>query len=198
MRRLIRISTALVILAVVAVSIFFIPACNPIRNVGDPRKPLPSYHPDRPFLFIHSISGYTRDPLPSGVVIAIYPDGRIIRATSQSAVGQSYLRGHLSPDDLARARRILKDSGLLSSKPGGFLVMHAASDHVGVRYGNRVTSWAHTPGLENTNNSSATNPRITRLKQELLALPVQDAKPEPPEEWARSPTEFYEGVHVQE
>src|SRR5688572_22530846 len=117
MRRFIRISTALLILAVVAVSFFFVPACNPIQNVGDPGKPLPSSHPDRPFLFIRRISAYTRHPSPSGVIIAVYPDGRIIRATSESAVGQSYIRGHLSPDDLARARRILKDSGLLSSKP---------------------------------------------------------------------------------
>jgi hypothetical protein len=161
--------------------------CNPIHNVGDPDKPLAEYHPDRPFLFVH------RD---TGLVMAIYPDGRVIRATSESTVGESYIRGRLSPQDVAQARRILHDSGLLSTKPGGWVVLHSDVECVGVRYGERITSWAHSPGFENTNDSSNTNPRINQLKKELLALPVQEPKPEPSQEWNRYPTEFYEGRHT--
>jgi len=172
-----------------------IPGCNPIHNVGDPNKPLPEYHPDRPFLFILTTSGYPGpgQRMISGVIVAIYPDGRVIRATSESTIGESYIRGRLSPEHLAQARRILHDSGLLSTKPGGSLVVDAAAEHVGVRYGKRVISWAHSPGFESTNNASNTSSRITRLKKELLALPLEDPKPEPPQEWSRWPTEFYEG-----
>jgi hypothetical protein len=177
--RLVRLSTYLLIAG-----------CNPIYNVGDPKKALPEYHRDRPFLFIH------QDPSQRGktygVIVAIYPDGRIIRTTSEATVGESYIRGRLSTEDLAKARRILHDSGLLSTRPGGSTVLHVEAEFVGVRYGERVTSWAHSPGFENTNNGSATNPRITKLKKELLALPVQEPQPEPVAEWHRYPTEFYE------
>jgi hypothetical protein len=190
------ISPLVVLLLLVGVSVYFaIPGCNPIEKVGQPDQPLPTYHLDRPFLFIHMTPDYPAPNrrLVSGVIIAIYPDGRIIRAASESTIGESYIRGHLSPENLAQARRILHDSGLLSTKPGGSLVVDAAAEHVGIRYGARVTSWAHSPGFENSNNSDSTNPRITRLKNHLLALPLEDARPDPSQEWSRYPTEFYEG-----
>jgi hypothetical protein len=170
---------------------FFIPGCNPIDNVGDPKKPLPEYHPDRPLLFIHQTP--SQRGTFYGVIVAIYPDGRIIRTTSESALGESYIRGRLSTEDFAKARRILHDSGILSTKPGGSVVLHSRVENLGVRYGARVSSWGHSPDFENTNNSSSYNPRITKLKNDLLALPIQDSKPEPAAEWYRYPTEFYEG-----
>src|SRR4051812_47075922 len=105
----------LILLAVVS-TYFLLPRFNPIHNVGDPNNPLPKYPPARPFLFINMDPGWTPPPRKTGVIVAIYPDGHIIRVTSQSAIGESYIRGRLSPEHLTQARRILHDSGLLSTR----------------------------------------------------------------------------------
>ena len=186
---------AILILLAVLSSYFLLPGRNPILNVGDPSKPLPQDHSDLPFLFINMDPGYTTPPRILGVIVAIYPDGRIIRVVSESTVGQSYIRGRLSPEQVAKARRILHDSGLLSTGGRDTKMADAPTEQVGVRYGKLVGWWAHNPGFEKTKWSSATNPSITRLKKELLALPVEDPKPEPPKEWSRWPTEFYEGAN---
>ncbi len=170
-------------------SIDLLNACsNPIEKVGEPDKPLPEYHADRPFLFIHITPANSRRAV-SGLILAIYPDGRIIRVTSESTIGESYIRGRLSTENLAQARRMLHDSGLLSTKPGGVVVVDGGAEHVGIRYEKHVTSWAHTPGYD----YGPVGSRITQLKKNLLALPLEDPKPEPPQEWDRWPTEFYEG-----
>src|ERR1051325_11722955 len=108
-------------LAIAALAFATTSGCNSVRNVGNPQKPLPAAPPDRPFLFIYESGGHSRHAA-HGVLLAIYPDARIIRATSESTVGQSYIRGRLSPENFAKARRTLGDSGLLSTKPGGIVV----------------------------------------------------------------------------
>jgi len=183
---------AILILLAALSTYFFLPRFNPIHNVGDPNKPLPGYRPDRPFLFINMDSGYSNERI-TGVIVAIYPDGHIIRATSESTVGKSYIRGRLSPEKLAKARRILHDCGLLSTRGRDTEMSDAPVEQVGVRHGKRVSWWARNPGFENTKWSDVTNSSITRLKKELLALPVEEPTPEPPQAWSTWPTQFYEG-----
>src|SRR5215208_6238288 len=76
-----RIFTVIItLLLLVAGSLVIFPGCNSIEKVGQPGKPLPAFHPDRPFLFIHSTSEYgpgAGERTVSGLIVAIYPDGRI-------------------------------------------------------------------------------------------------------------------------
>src|SRR5262245_59997509 len=57
---------------------------------------------DRPFVVIHRYPAY---PLPgreiiSGIIAAVWKDGRILRAQSESTIGKKYIEGRLSQPEL--------------------------------------------------------------------------------------------------
>src|SRR5438477_6370734 len=58
----------------------------------------------RPFFFVYHNPAYPgpRDPIVAGVVVAIWPDGSVVRIADTDAVGQRYFRGKLAVDELAR------------------------------------------------------------------------------------------------
>ena len=93
------------------------------------------------------------------------------------------MTGHLTSAQVGEVRRILGDSGILSTSTDSNLVVDAADEELTVRGANEVRTWAQSPGFEQTGN-----PLITQIRRKLMAIPLPDAALEPPEQWRRFPT----------
>src|SRR5688572_30530164 len=172
--------------AAAALILIFTIGCAGVRHVGNPTHPLPSTRDDAPFVFIYCTSGYS-SRLHAGTLVAVWNDGTIVRAASEEQLGQSYVRSRLTPAQLAHVRSLLGASGLLTDHSEQFLVIDAPAENLTVRYGARLKTWAHSPGFEDTGNHDSTDPRITRLKHALLALPLETPTPHPPHEFTSYP-----------
>ena len=181
---------ALFLAAATALVSTLIIGCAGVRNVGDPDHPLHSARADAPFVFIHCTPAYG-PPWRAGTLVAVWNDGTIVRAASEDQLGQSYVRARLTPEQLAHVRRLLGDSGLLTDHSQSWLIVDAAAETLAVRYDNQVKTWAHSPGFENTSNHDSTDPRITRLKQALLAIPLDNPTPEPAATFSTYPNDWY-------
>lgn len=65
---------------------------------------------DDPIFFANQSSGYCSDcKWKSGLLAAVWPDGRILRARSDEEVGRTYSYGTLKAEDLDFIRRSVKD-----------------------------------------------------------------------------------------
>jgi hypothetical protein len=144
----------------------------------------PSVRPDVPFVFVWEASGYV---LPednhTGVLIAVWSDGRIIRATNRDQCGRSYVRAMLSPTQLHDVCRAIEQSGVLRSRPNLPILVDFSTEQLSVRRGRRFYEWTHCPGLSGTNNADSTNPRLAAIVDALMALPLIDPRPEPAKPW---------------
>lgn len=191
-----------VLLVLIGVEIVAISgSCAPSRTatssiysrVKDPHYPLSSQKNDLPFLFLHHFPGHPAqgERLSAGTIVAIWPNGTIVRAKSETEIGHTYIRGRLTSKQLDDVRSELGQSGLLKSSDRNPLVVDAASERVVIRWDGIVRQWAHSPGNEGTINSNSTNPKITALKSYLMALPVDHPAPEPPDAYAKFPQAWY-------
>lgn len=154
----------------------------------------PTSRPDVPFVFVYETSGFVlaADDY-GGVLVAVWPDGRVIRASSRHECGRSYVRTMLSPAQLNYVCRAIVHSGVPHSKPDAPLVVDAATEQVSVRRGRRFYRWIHCPGFTGTNNADSTNPQLTAAVDALMALPLNDPQPEPADRWrGRFPAEWEE------
>lgn len=189
MRRYFR---AILQFAVVAAGIVVIaPVVSCVSPVADPNRPFPDQQSEKPFLFFHLLPAYSPKPV-SGIMVAVWPDGKIVRATSESATGREYVGARLSSDQMTALRREIAQSGILSDNGVGMLVLDAASETLLLRWGKTVKSWSHSPGFEGTGNSNCTNPRITAMKRYLMSLALDHALPEPAGAYADYPHAWYE------
>ncbi len=150
-----------------------------VSKAGQPNIPLPADPLDRPFLFIEIKPAFSPDAI-SGLLVAVWNDGRILRAKSDADIGKSYLRGTLTPQQLHEVRDALGKSKVLSSHQAGGLIVDAMSEWLFVRWGDAVQYWSHSPGYKNTNNAPESDVRITKLHQQLMTLPLHNPTANPP------------------
>lgn len=173
--------------------VFLLGGCEvrDVSNVGRPEVAMRADALDRPFVFMELFPAYSSHPV-AGLLLAIWSDGRILRVRSEAEIGKAYVRGRLAPEQIKQARDALGRSGILTtSDEDRGSIMDASSEELTVRWGDAARMWHHNPGNENTNNADATDPRITQLRHELLALPMAEVVSEPaespwiPPEWRR-------------
>ncbi len=99
---------------------------------------------DKPLLIIWDNPHY---PAPSdaqftgGAVAIIWPDGRIIRAGSQSGVGQDYIEGRIDQNDFKDFSSFLLSAKNLGTPDINSVAPDAASETVVVYSGDKKHQW---------------------------------------------------------
>ncbi|MFY9821883.1 MAG: hypothetical protein WAM82_10905 [Thermoanaerobaculia bacterium] len=122
-----------------------------------------------PLLFVRQLGEYPAPGEPShfatGLLVALWPDGRILRATSAQTVARRYFEGEVPPADLASFLAFLETSGLEKREEGGVIIPHNAQRQITLRSGGRTVTF-----LESL--PEPRDPILRDLTQRLMALPA--------------------------
>jgi hypothetical protein len=122
----------------------------------------------RPFVFVFLTPALPgpKQEIKAGLIGAVWNDGTVVRAHSESEIGKAYLKGKLTPEQVIALRQFVVEVPLHgTSKP---VVVDAAAEHLGLRLKHGVKSWAHSP-------PHTADPRITAIKERLLSLDLTES-----------------------
>jgi hypothetical protein len=165
--------------------------CSTLQRIGDPNQPIPPEGAADPFVVITRESAFVflpreppaPQPPPHGLLVAVWPDGKMVRAVSEDGAGRAYVTAHLTTEQVAGIRRTLGRSGIFWPViiP---IVIDADTEELTLRWGKHDRTWRHMP--ETGNDDCCSNHRITAIRQALFAVPLTDAKPTDVEpQWTR-------------
>jgi hypothetical protein len=153
-----------------------------------PRVPVASTGDRRPFVFVHQLSG---NPLPSappasGILVAVWNDGRIVRVAAGSQPGQRYVQGHVSQAKVEELRRLIESSGVTQQQDGGKHPVDASSERLVLRLPQGVLVWVHSPPI-------FVDSRITRITKYMMELEWSDETTVEGAMYSGYPHDWYEG-----
>ena len=98
-----------------------------------------------PAICIYQIGDYPMPDYPSafhfGVVVKLWQDGRMVRATRLDTVGKSYVQGFVKPSAREEFFTELGASAALQLPEGGELVVDSASETITVRRNGKTSKW---------------------------------------------------------
>ncbi|MBI5763461.1 MAG: hypothetical protein HZA51_08055 [Planctomycetes bacterium] len=117
----------------------------------------------KPFVFLHMTPAFS-PVLKCGVIAAVWNDGQIVRARSEGDIGKMYVKGMMSPTDLARIKQLVVQFSPENPNENG-IVVDAAADILVVRFKSKIEVKGHSP--PNTND-----PEITRIRNELMNVAI--------------------------
>lgn len=140
----------------------------------------------RPCVFIHRFSGYTVEPIPSGILVAFWGDGRVVRVAPDSQVSKRYVQGIVSETEINKVLSLVEKSGLLGGEEGKIIAVDAASDRLVVRFSDGVRVWAHCPGRGELKG-------IADITEYLMSLTLSDEHILEGTPYSGYPHEWYEG-----
>jgi hypothetical protein len=133
---------------------------------------------DEPAIAVAMLSGL--GPSPSGLVAAVWSDGRILRAKVPADPSQGYVEARLLAAQVAALDRLISESGIWSWKQPG-MPLDFPEDLISVCGAGRRASFRDTPGMRKASPQR-------RLTEYLLELPVDALRAieEPgPQVWIR-------------
>lgn len=160
-----------------------------LDDLGNSDKSIPNGPAGVPFVFIYVTPAYSEEIQPGGVLLAIWKDGKIIRAKTEADLGKSYIKGRLTGDQLMQVRRILAKSGVLQTPRSGGLIVDARAEWLVVRWGRTVRAWTQNPDFDATPEKT-TKPRMNTTKLQLLSIVPEESAPEPSEAWTKYPHDW--------
>lgn len=104
--------------------------------------------PSQPVISISQTPGY---PMPGydsafqgGLVVKLWPNGRVIRASRLDMVGKSYVEGFVTPVSRERFFASLGASAAMQLPEGGDLIVDSASEIITVRRDGKTSTWHRT------------------------------------------------------
>jgi len=161
--------------------LFFIQGCKDTKMVFDKSRP------EVPFLFIYRTSGYPalNQKPPCGLVIAIWQDGKIVRAKSAAKVGRPHLEGKLTTEQLRRLLVIIEQSGALSCRAKQYVIIDGSNEELTLRLSNGLVTWAASPDLASCNQQGIKDLREYLLKLKAAHEIATEWPKEYPTEWSR-------------
>lgn len=162
----------------------FVPADCGCRRGSDSNQPLGrDASNSRPFVFVYRTPGY---PLPgevdaaSGLLMAVWADGRFMRKDEKSSTG--FTEGRLNDSDIDDLRK--NCYRLFDEGPKGNVVVDSAVTHIVVIDRDKVLDCGASEPVP-------TASLIFRIVQSMQALQLKDLKPvdsltRPPVDWFRN------------
>jgi hypothetical protein len=155
------------------------PGCQRRAIVPTTQPTAPTTQASAPFIFIYRYPGFTLRPV-SGLIAAVWQDGRIVRAKSKEDIGTLYVEGTLTGAEIENLRQLvracLRDRPLQES-----LVIDAPSERLWFDTGWTLTQTCQTPGHEYSNNAT-----IEMFKNYVFSMDLQKVVP-PDQSWTQSP-----------
>jgi len=104
---------------------------------------------------------------PGGLVAVLWPDGRMIRATSRDAVGEAYIEGYVSEADCEEFLAFLDTSDVFKTQGPG-IPLHVAFQQIKVCRDGRILECSRLlPDLGSA---------LDGVEQHLLAVPLQNIR----------------------
>jgi hypothetical protein len=110
-------------------------------------QPSTSQQSDSPLLIIWQDSGYQTDlgpKLPDGLIAAVWPDGRVIRAKNKRDIGNTYVEGHAHPKEFKKFLRFLTSPAVLSPPDAFEVSVDSASRSIIVSHAGQKHNWTRT------------------------------------------------------
>jgi hypothetical protein len=105
--------------------------CSFFAGCQSKREPYPQVPPQdgRPLLLVRRTPSNQRAISNHGLLVAVWADGRVIRATAETAIGVSYVQGRVDEKQLSVVRDFIETNRALleERKP---LIIDAASEHL--------------------------------------------------------------------
>lgn len=110
-------------------------------------QPSTSQQSDSPLLIIWQDSGYQTDlgpKFPTGLIAAVWPDGRVIRAKNKREIGNTYVEGHAQPSEFRKFLRFLTSPTVLSTPDAFEVSVDSSSRSIIVSHDGQKHNWART------------------------------------------------------
>lgn len=147
----------------------FSTGCKPDKPSEVGKVTFDSQRNDLPVLSLWVTPGYTRGPSRAGLLAAVWQDGRLVRAESESTVGKGYVESYLDKQQLAQLLGVV--AKLKSpTESDQRAIVDAEAESMTLRTKSGVTSWIHSPGHARSAN-------IVTMKQYLFDLALPAARP---------------------
>jgi hypothetical protein len=105
-------------------------------------QPSTSQQSDNPLLLIWQESGY--DTGLTGLIAAVWPDGRVIRAKNKRDIGNTYVEGHAHPNEFKKFLRFLTSPTVLSTPDAFEVSVDSASRSIIVSHAGQKHNWTRT------------------------------------------------------
>jgi hypothetical protein len=132
--------------------------------------------PDNALLVIWQQSGFPvpgREPaFRTGLVAAVWPDGRVIRATDKNQVGQAYVEGRARPKQFAEFLRFLTAPRILTIPDDFSVAVDSASRSITIRHAGKKHNWTYT--------LSDPGPLLNEIEARIWDLPLEGVVPVDP------------------
>jgi hypothetical protein len=137
--------------------------------LNEPHHPVTS---EPPAIFISQIADYPMPDYPSefhfGVVVKLWRDGRMVRATRLDTVGKSYVQGFVKPAAREEFFASLGTNAAMKLPEGGDLVVDSASETITVRRDGKTSKWIRTlPDKQSV---------WREFESRLMGLPLSDSR----------------------
>ncbi|MBK8267591.1 MAG: hypothetical protein IPK83_04515 [Planctomycetes bacterium] len=142
--------------------------------------------PAKPFVFMRYMSGNVMSDSPQwkriGTLVAVWPDGTIVRAESEELSGQSYLKGRLTAEQVSELRNEVDRSGVLTFE--NHVVPCGESTGLTVRTSSGMKTVAYW--RENEMPTA-----FKDMKNYLFSLKMDNPTPVAAEQFKKYPHEWY-------
>lgn len=144
--------------------------------------------PDVPLVMFHRYPFYPPPGVepPCGPIVGVWPDGRIVRVASEETIGESYVEGKLTAEQLQQLLRFIATHERLLKLEGGDVIEDAASEDLGIRLKKHRVSYGETVGHHAQVQHNAD---MAQLRQYLMSIEITDPRPcgapwtVPPDDW---------------
>ncbi|UCG16140.1 MAG: hypothetical protein JSV19_12680 [Phycisphaerales bacterium] len=146
----------------------------------------PSY-PEVPLVMFHRYPAYSPE-LICGPIVGVWSDGRIVRVESEGTIGKSYVEGKLTAEQLQQLLGFIATQERLLELEGGYLIVDAASERLGIRLKDHCVLYEETVGdfAQFQHNAD-----MAQLRQHLMSIEIAAPRPcDPP--WRVPPDNWYE------
>ncbi len=164
-------------------------ACSRVQEASQNRElAVDLSRTDVPLVMFHRYPFYPPPGIepPCGPVVGVWPDGRIVRVASEETIGESYVEGKLTAEQLQQLLKFIATHERLLKLEEGGVIEDAASERLGIRLKNHCISYEETTGeyaqLQH-------NPDMAQLRQYLMSIGITEPRPcgapwtVPPDDW---------------
>lgn len=143
--------------------------------------------PDVPFVMFQRYGGMN-DDFVYGPIVAVWPNGRIVRITSEDAIGKRYVEGILTPSEVEGLLRYITTNERILKLDGGYIMPDSDFERVFIRLKDRrITYGESLPAYPDVRRTA----EFTALRRHLMSLELPNARPVAPP-WKVPPRDWYE------